>query len=292
MAVSKKNNKPTEATTEKNKVQKLAVAEVSASATVEANQTFATEVTTVSAQPSMADIMAMFNSMKESVDSLKSELIATKEENESLKSQIAEAQNKIEEAESKANQNPEPIEDFSAESTTNRLLNIIANRKSEKEVVLIHNREVLGGGATAIRLTGLSIDFHTFGEQRLLSWQQFEECVSKYRRWFDKQIIVLGPESADIAERYNVPCLNREGKRVITKEDLRTLYQKKERDLEDYYYSLTDEDKDFICSYWLGKCYSGDKDYINRGKIEILNRINPKHPFSTYLVEMNFKSIQ
>ena len=110
--------------------------------------------------------------------------------------------------------------------------------------------------------------------------------------WFDKEIIVLGPESADIAERYNVPCLNREGKRIITKEDLRTLYRKPERELEDFYQDLTDEDKDFICSYWLGKCYSGDQNYINRGKIEILNRLNPKHPFTNYIVEMNFKSIQ
>lgn len=288
MAVSKKNNKPVEATTEKNKVQEPAVAEVSASATVEANKTSATII----AQPSMADIMAMFNSMKESVDSLKSELVATKEENEALKSQIAEAQNKIEEAENKASQIPEPMENTIAESTTNRLLDIIANRKSEKEVVLIHNREVIGGGSTAIRLTGLSIDFHTFGEQRLLSWQQFEECVSKYRRWFDKEIIVLGPESADIAERYNVPCLNREGKHIITKEELRTLYKKKDRDLEDFYSSLTDDDKDFICSYWLGKCYEKDNNYINRSKIEILNRLNPRRPFTNYIVDMNFKSIQ
>lgn len=284
MAVSKKNNKPVEAKTEQTKVQEPAVAEVTASATVEANQIFA--------QPSMADIMAMFNSMKESVDSLKSELVATKEENTSLKSQIVEAQNKIEEAESKVSQIPEPMEIITAESTTNRLLDIIANRKSEKEIVLIHNREIVGGGSTAIRLTGLSIDFHTFGEQRLLSWQQFEECVSKYRRWFDKQIIVLGSESADVAERYNVPCLNREGKHPITKEDLRVLYKKADRDLEDYYSELTDEDKDFICSYWLGKCYEGDKNYINRNKIEILNRLNDKRPFTNYLVEMNFKSIQ
>ena len=284
MAVSKKNIKPTEAKTEQVKVQESAVAEVSASATAEANQT--------SAQPSMADIMAMFNSMKESVDSLKSELIATKEENEALKSQIVEAQNKIEEAESKASQIPEPMESIAAESTTNRLLDIIANRKSEKEIVLIHNREIVGGGSTAIRLTGLSIDFHTFGEQSILSCHKFEECVSKFRRWFDKEIIVLGPESAEVAERYNVPCLNRDGKHIITKEELRNLHLKKERDLEDFYASLTDDDKDFICSYWLGKCYEGNKDYINRGKIEILNRLNAKHPFTNYIVDMNFKSIQ
>lgn len=284
MAVSKKNTtKPIEAKTEENDIQQSAVAEVTASATVEAE--------TPSAQPSMADLMAMFSSMKESVDSLKEELANTKSENDALKAQIEEANAKAEEAEKKASTIPEP-KDSTADSTTNRLLDIIANRKSEREVVLIHNREVIGGASTAIRLTGLSIDFHTFGEQRLLSWQQFEECVSNYRRWFDKEIIVLGPESADIAERYNVPCLNREGKHIITKEELRTLYQKNERSLEDFYASLTDDDKDFICSYWLGKCYEGDKNYINRSKIEILNRLNDKHPFVNYIVEMNFKSIQ
>ena len=286
MAVSKKNSTTTKTEKVEVLINEPAVAEVSASAIAEAEKTSAKQE-----QPSMADLMAMFASMKESIDSLKTDLTNAKKENEELKTQIEEANAKVEEAEKKASMIPEP-KDSTAESTTNRLLDIIANRKSEKEVVLIHNREIIGGGSTAIRLTGLSIDFHTFGEQRLLSWQQFEECVSKYRRWFDKEIIVLGPESADIAERYNVPCLNRDGKRIITKEDLRTLYRKPERELEDFYQDLTDEDKDFICSYWLGKCYSGDQNYINRGKIEILNRLNPKHPFTNYIVEMNFKSIQ
>ena len=68
---------------------------------------------------------------------------------------------------------------------TDKLLEILANRKQDKEVVIVHNREIVGGGSTAIKLTGLVINFHRLGEERVLNWQQFEECVSKYRRFFD-----------------------------------------------------------------------------------------------------------
>ena len=76
MAVSKKNSTTTK--TEKVEVQinEPAVAEVSASATAEAEKTSAKQE-----QPSMADLMAMFASMKESIDSLKTDLTNAKKEN-------------------------------------------------------------------------------------------------------------------------------------------------------------------------------------------------------------------
>ena len=42
---------------------------------------------------------------------------------------------------------------------TDKLLEILANRKQDKEVVIVHNREIVGGGSTAIKLTGLVINF-------------------------------------------------------------------------------------------------------------------------------------
>ena len=54
---------------------------------------------------------------------------------------------------------------------TDKLLEILANRKQDKEVVIVHNREIIGGASTAIKLTGLTINFHKLGEERVLSWQ-------------------------------------------------------------------------------------------------------------------------
>lgn len=229
-----------------------------------------------------AQFMEMLASMKETISSLKEELDDQKKKNEELEKKY-EAQ--VATSTTEATPVPSVTED-----KTDRLLEILSNKKSDKEVVIIHNRELVGGLSTSIRLNGASIDFHTLGEQRVLSWQQFEECVSKYHKWFDKQIILLAPEYEDVAERYNIPCVKKDGVGSVTKKDLETLYLKTERQLEDYVETLTEEDKGFICSYWLGKCYQKDSNYVNRSKIELLNRYTGA--FDNFLASMNFDSLK
>ena len=236
---------------------------------------------------SLEDIQAMMAKFQTTIDSLSKELKEEKEKNEKLAEAVKESALGDTESASKV----EEVQDNTS-NTTERLLEILGNRKSDKEIIIVHNRELLGGLSTAIQLTGLTINFHTLGEQRVLSWQQFEECVSKYRKWFDKEIILLAPEFADVAERYNVSCLKREGHAVVTKGDLVNIYKKSERELEDYMNSLTEADKDFICSYWLGKCYENDAKYRVRSKVELLNRISNKGVFDNLLAQMNFDSIR
>ena len=232
--------------------------------------------------------MAKFQS---TIESLSSELKEEKAKNEKLAEAIKESTLGDREGDTESSFKEKEVQDNTS-NTTERLLEILGNRKSDKEIVIVHNRELLGGLSTAIQLTGLTINFHTLGEQRVLSWQQFEECVSKYRKWFDKEIILLAPEFADVAERYNVSCLKREGHAVVTKGDLINIYKKSERELEDYMNSLTEADKDFICSYWLGKCYENDAKYRVRSKVELLNRISNKGVFDNLLAQMNFDSIR
>ena len=175
----------------------------------------------------------------------------------------------------------------SQESDTQRILSYLTNKKSDKEITIIHNRERMGGLSTAIRLNGLSIDFHTLGEQRVLSWQQFEECVSKYKKFFDKRIILVAPEYKDIAERYNVPVWESSTNNVITRNDLAHLGDMTIDALEKFYNSLCKEDQAFLCSYWLGKCYEKEPRYYNRYKVELLNRLSDG-AFATLLTAMNY----
>lgn len=236
---------------------------------------------TVNNNDTTAQLMEMLASMKETINSLKDELNEQKKKNEELEKRY-EAQDVAPVMEAT------PVVSSTLPDTTERLLEILGNKKSDKEVVIVHNRELLGGLSTAIRLTGASIDFHTLGEERVLSWQQFEECVSKYHKWFDKEIILLGPGYEDVAERYNIPCVKRGEYSYVTKKDLAEIYKKSERQLEDYLSTLTEEDKDFICSYWLGKCYENDSRFMDRAKIELLNRISNKHIFDNYIATLNF----
>lgn len=277
MAVNKKTIKNTEEVVNETNKEQIA----------ENAETSVKESPATQSSISLEDIQAMMAKFQTTIDSLSKELKEEKEKNEKLAEAVKESALGDTESASKV----EEVQDNTS-NTTERLLEILGNRKSDKEIVIVHNRELLGGLSTAIQLTGLTINFHTLGEQRVLSWQQFEECVSKYRKWFDKEIILLAPEFADVAERYNVSCLKREGHAVVTKGDLVNIYKKSERELEDYMNSLTEADKDFICSYWLGKCYENDAKYRVRSKVELLNRISNKGVFDNLLAQMNFDSIR
>lgn len=277
MAINKKTIKNTEEVVNETNKEQIA----------ENAETSVKESPATQSSISLEDIQAMMAKFQTTIDSLSKELKEEKEKNEKLAEAVKESALGDTESASKV----EEVQDNTS-NTTERLLEILGNRKSDKEIVIVHNRELLGGLSTAIQLTGLTINFHTLGEQRVLSWQQFEECVSKYRKWFDKEIILLAPEFADVAERYNVSCLKREGHAVVTKGDLINIYKKSERELEDYMNSLTEADKDFICSYWLGKCYENDAKYRVRSKVELLNRISNKGVFDNLLAQMNFDSIR
>ena len=235
-----------------------------------------TEASTISSTnsnasiPSTEDLLKIIAGLQEQVEKLSSKV---NEDEEKVVNQVV---------------NPvvNTVKDESS-ARTDKLLEILANRKQDKEVVIVHNREIIGGGSTAIKLTGLVINFHKLGEERVLNWQQFEECVSKYRRFFDKEIILLSSDYQEIAERYSIPCIQRGSNKRFTRDELTKINTLDVHALEDYYNSLTKQDKDFLCSYWLGKCYEKAPGFYDRYKIELLNRLSNSHAFDNLLTMMN-----
>lgn len=238
--------------------------------------------------PNIEELMALMQSMAQQVSELTNKLNQTEKKLEDAEKKVAikedEDKNEYYGAQKMTGEVSSVLS--STSDKTDRLLEILANKKSDKEVVIVHNREMIGGLSTAIKLTGLTINFHKLGEERVLSWQQFEECVSKYRKFFDKEIILLGSDYEELSQRYSVPCAKRANNKIITREDLINLAYMDTRQIEDYYNSLTEEDKAFICSYWLGKCYERDEKFYDRYKVETLNRLS-KGVFDNVLAVMN-----
>ena len=207
--------------------------------------------------PTVAELMALMQSMAQQVSELTNKLNQTEKKLEDAEKKAAiKEDDDVKEYNRSENYSSQKMTGevssvlSSTSDKTDRLLEILANKKSDKEVVIVHNREMIGGLSTAIKLTGLTINFHKLGEERVLSWQQFEECVSKYRKFFDKEIILLGSDYEELSQRYSVPCAKRANNKIITREDLINLAYMDTRQIEDYYNSLTEEDKAFICSYW------------------------------------------
>ena len=168
---------------------------------------------------------------------------------------------------------------------TDELLSLLANRKSDQEVVIVHNCEMNGGLTTHLALSNVTIDFHSVGEERVLSWPQFEECVSKYRTFFDRKVILVSSKYAEIAERFGLPITKDDGSHTLTRQDIVKMTVD---ELDKFVSSLDDAGKETVFSYWLGKCYTKEPGFYDRYKMETLNRLSGKqNVFGNILLVMN-----
>lgn len=227
-------------------------------------------------------MMAMMKQMQEQMAMMATELSNTK-------NQLNEANEKIAEKERAVSVTPtmEVLEGPAVPSNnTEKFLEVLASRKADKEVTIVHNREMTGGTSTHLKLGALEVDLRTMGETRTLNWGQFEQCASKYRKFFQREIILVADENRDVAEKYNLPCVKRNGVTLI-RSDLDKLPNMSTSELEKLYNSLTQNDKDFLISYWMGKCYNKEAGFYDRYKIEFLNHLNGKHAFDNVLALMN-----
>lgn len=182
---------------------------------------------------------------------------------------------------------PNTVLESTADLKTDAILKLLTNNKSNKEVIVVHNMEMLGELSTVVNLSNLSIKFRKLGEQRVLTWQQFEELLSKYRGYFDRDILLLDSQHQDLMERYNIKCYNSAGKGFLNQTILNSLGDMTIAELEQCYTELGETGKDSLLSFWLGKCYGKDLKFFDRYKLELLNRLSKSRTFDSMINEMN-----
>ena len=177
------------------------------------------------------------------------------------------------------------------EDTTAKILETLMNNKSNREVTIIHNEEMFNGLCTAIELSNLSIKFTRLGEQRVLSWQQFEELVSKYRGFIDKGLIKVTEKDKDLCEKYQIQCYEPTAEYTITTEILNKLPDMSDEELKKVYKGLSEDNQKILLNYWLGKCYAKGEDrderFYNRYKIDLLNNLSGTYLFDNIIADMN-----
>ena len=177
------------------------------------------------------------------------------------------------------------------EDTTTKLLEALVNNKSNREVTIIHNEEMFNGLCTAIELSNLSIKFTRLGEQRVLSWQQFEELVSKYRGFIDRGLVKVSANDRDLCDKYQIQCYEPTAGYTITAEILNKLPDMTDDELKRVYNGLSEDNQKILLNYWLGKCYAReeerDKRFYNRYKIDLLNSLSGSYLFDNIIADMN-----
>lgn len=231
----------------------------------------------------LSQVLSLLTSMKEENIKIMSELTRLQEENEQLHKQIS----KIEEEEVESNRLEE------SPNVTGELLSKLINRKSDKEVTIVHGAEMLGGMSTYIKLSTMTINFTRLGEERTLSWQQFEELCNTYRKFIDRGLIKVAPAYRELCVPYQIECYEDGSSQTLTTETLAKLPTMSEKELEECYNGLGETDRTVLLNYWLGQCYARpenkDKRFYNRYKIELLNRLSNSSIFDNIIADMNFE---
>lgn len=189
---------------------------------------------------------------------------------------------------------PSTIEDNATEKALVGILQTMADNKSNKEITIVHAQEMAPGLSTTIALSNLTIAFRHLGEQRVLTWQQFEEFVSKYPNFIKRGIVLLDEAHSDLCEKYQMKCYIPKSETTLTPQLLTKLGTLSISDLEKTFLKLSSENQKVLMSYWLGKCYEQEKDknFYDRYKIELLNRLSNSYAFGNVLAEMNMDDVK
>lgn len=234
----------------------------------------------------LQDVLSLLSAMREENAKV---LSAMQEENKKLKTEIEEL--KKEQLEETTEIKVAPVS-TNTTSRTDELLAKLANKKSDREVTIVHNAEMFGGMSTYIKLSTMKINFTRLGEERTLSWQQFEELCNTYRNFIDRGLIKVTPAQRDLCSVYQIGCYENGDPTTLTSDILNKLPNFTEKELEDCYNQLVETDKTILLNYWLGKCYARpeerDDRFYNRYKIELLNRLSNSSVFDNIIADMNF----
>ena len=155
--------------------------------------------------------------------------------------------------------------------TLNAQAATVAATPKDERVKIIHLVERAPGLSTYMELSNLVVKLSKFGEERILTLQQFEEMVGKYRSWFDKGLISVAAGYEDVAQRYGLKTAT---DYPIDSEFIYHLGNANMADIEEIYPKLPEAGKDFILSYWNRKVIEGDPNFKDRRKIETLDRLS------------------
>lgn len=135
------------------------------------------------------------------------------------------------------------------------------------DVTIVYCSNSLG----CAKISNLELRFNKFGEEFTLSRIQFDELVGKYRKWFDEGILAVSNKNLDIAAAKGLKTDKDFG---LTSSKLANIGKLSLAELEDLWNQTTlTSHKHCIVSFYKDKFISGDPDFVDRAKIDLMNRL-------------------
>lgn len=138
-------------------------------------------------------------------------------------------------------------------------------------VKIVHLSAPTGGLVTPVSLSNRNFDLRIYGEEKFLRFDEFQELASKYKSWFDENILALTEEDYDLVERFDLIC-NKDI--ALTSYHLKNIASLSVEDLETLVNKLSLNHKLLITRTWAHGYYEDvDSAFKDRRKVEILNEI-------------------
>lgn len=153
----------------------------------------------------------------------------------------------------------------------NKPKNDDTSNEMNRWVKIVHLQQLAQGLTTHVVLSNRTIDFNGFGEERSLRFSEFEEIISRYKSFFDSDILCVSSADSDLAKRYE---LKTEKDQMVNSETLKKLSKLSLDELEKLYKNASQGQKSFLTKTWCMRYYDGDSSFADKKKVDLLNELS------------------
>lgn len=157
-----------------------------------------------------------------------------------------------------------------------------ATRSRDSEVTLYFNQY----GCLEAHLPDLDLRMEKFGEERTITYSQFQQLIGKHRKFFEKERLLVGPEDIDLVDRYKVKAYDPASSSYIHYKDIERFATMSGRELEAYYEKLSPKSKNGMLTLWMSKCYNKEPGFYTIEKMDALNRASSSKTFDLLIDEL------
>ena len=135
------------------------------------------------------------------------------------------------------------------------------------EVTVVYCSDSLGHAA----ISNMELNFNKYGEEFIMTRIQFDELVGKYRSWFDAGILTVSSKNVDVAAAKG---LKTDAEVRLSASKLNSIGKMSSTQLEELWNGLDlPSYKESVVSFYKRKFIEGDPDFVNREKVDLLNRL-------------------
>ncbi|MBO7732389.1 MAG: hypothetical protein J6S67_07545 [Methanobrevibacter sp.] len=121
------------------------------------------------------------------------------------------------------------------------------------------------------KISNMELHFNRYGEEFVMSRTQFDELVGKYRKWFDRGVLAVSYRNVDVAAAKG---LKTDKEMFLDAKKLESIGVMSAGQLEMLWNSLENHtQKESVVSYYKRKFIEGANGFVNREKVDLLNRL-------------------